>query len=102
MFGSAAVEVSFVDAVTARPVSLAGAMVNATQDGIRRSETHPRPASDNSSVFLGCCGGGAWRIQLEHAGYQPFDTTVRVRTEGRCDRPILQRARARISPTTTT
>ncbi|HEY0928927.1 MAG TPA: hypothetical protein VGE27_03315 [Gemmatimonas sp.] len=99
--GYPGIEMTFINATTSRPVALGGAMIRVTQNGIEKP-MQPRPISDSSSTYFGCCGGGQWRVRLEHAGYQPFDTTVRVRTEGRCDRPILQRVRARIFPTTTT
>ena len=95
--GYPAVEVAVQDRVTGRPVALGGAEI-AYEGGRQGPHRERRPAADTSSRIWICCTPGEWRVQITTAGYAPFDTTVRVRSEGFCDRPVLVRLVARLHP----
>ena len=86
--GYPAIDVTIRNLVTARPVSLGGAELT-YGNGRQSPQSIRRPDADSSSRFSICCSPGTWRVQIAKAGYLPFDTTVRVRSTGRCDRPVL-------------
>ena len=95
--GYPTVDVMVQDRVTGRSVALGGATLryeNERQSPFERVV----PETDTSSRFSTCCTPGNWRIRIAKAGYAPFDSTVRVRSSGRCDRPVLVRLLARLQP----
>jgi hypothetical protein len=95
--GYPAVRVTVRNAVTGSPVPLAGAEIS-QEGGTQPSQSSRRPANDSSSTFTICCTPGLWHIHIRQAGYAAFDTAVYVRSEGRCDRPVLKQIVARLQP----
>jgi hypothetical protein len=99
--GYPAVNATVQDRLTGRPVPLAGAEI-AYEGGRQRSYTERRPDTDSSSTFSICCTPGNWRVRVTKPGYAPFDTTVRVRARGRCERPVLVQLLVRLQPQAST
>ena len=95
--GYPAVDVTVQDRDTGRPVALGGATLRYENE---RQAPFERVVSDSdtSSVFSICCTPGNWRVRIAKSGYVPFDSTVRVRSSGQCDRPVLVRLLARLQP----
>ncbi len=85
------------DRVTGRPVAMAGATVRYSNE-LQAAVERVVPAADTGNRLWLCCTPGRWRVQIDQAGYVPFDTSLRVRAEGRCDRPVLVRLIARLQP----
>ena len=97
--GYPAVEVTLQDRATGRPVQFGGTEFAYERGGQGArvdlvSEAYPLPA------FSICCSSGEWRVRITRAGYAPLDTTVRVRSTGRCEGPVLVRLLARLQPLT--
>lgn len=97
--GYPAVEIQLMDGFSTQPLTLANAVVHTTINGNQRPP-YTHQASVTSSVYWGCCSAGRWDIQIDRPGYLPFDTTVQVRSQGSCDRPMLKRFQARMFPVT--
>jgi hypothetical protein len=95
--GYPAVEVSLQDRVTGQPVPLGGAAVR-SEGGRQAPQQQTYPGAITASTFTVCCTPGEWGVHVAKPGYAPFDTSVRVRSSGRCERPVLVRLLARLQP----
>jgi hypothetical protein len=95
--GYPAVEVTVINSVTGQTISLGGSII-AYENERQAAYSEQRPSIDTTTRFQICCTPGSWRIQINKAGFAPYDTTVRVRSQGRCDRPVLVRLTARLQP----
>jgi hypothetical protein len=95
--GYPAVEVTLEDRVTRQPVPLGGAVVS-SEGGRQAPRQETYPAAVSSATFTVCCTPGEWAVHVAKPGYAPFDTSVGVRSSGRCERPVLVRLVARLQP----
>lgn len=97
LVGYPAIDGSVQDRVTGRPVPLGGATLR-YENEIQSLVERVVPETDTSSRIWICCTPGNWRVRIDKAGYVPFDSTVRVRSSGQCNRPVLVRLLARLQP----
>lgn len=95
--GHPTMEVHLVDASSSRPLTLAGAVVSTRVNGVEKPPFTYQPADSGSTVWT-CCSPGRWDLRVDRPGYTPFDTTVQVKGQGRCDIPVLKRFQVRLFP----
>jgi hypothetical protein len=95
--GTPAVYIAARDAATGQPVSLAGAEVTAVSETSGSAPASPAATNDPTEVWV-CCLSGRVQLRVAQRGYAAWDTTVAVRTRGRCDTPVPVHVVARLRP----
>jgi hypothetical protein len=94
--GYPAIDASVVDGSTGSPLPLADALISSQNELEPQPFVETRSSTDTTSRFTTCCFPGVWTIRINKPGYVPYDTTVTVRSRGRCDRPELLRLTVRL------
>lgn len=97
--GYFAIELELRDANSGAAVPVAGAtLTTANRVGPPLTRVLDSVSVGSASTSRLCCSAGPWTLAVIKPGYARFDTSLVVPSEGRCEKPVLQRVVARLRP----